>query len=109
MSFAEYWWTKGGRYNKCPVEGCELVYCVDCVTYLGKRCVREGHDEEAEERMDSEEVGGQEAVEVEEVPAEGSHSQDTKEVRHSHHKAAQHHHHHQHRRNKSHHGVLGGD
>lgn len=101
LSFAEYWYTKGGRHSKCPVEGCELVYCVDCVAYLGKRCVREGHDEEEqEERVDR---GA-----VEEVPAEGSHSQDSpKEVVQAQHKATQRHH--QHRRNKSHHGVLGGE
>lgn len=110
---SEYFCTKAGRYNKCPVDGCDLVYCLDCVVYLGKRCIREGHGEDVVGQTEMKPLkvelppdgGDFDQEEIGSLKGQGhgnqfkSHEKDQKKQEKS--KP-----YHLHRRNKSHHGVL---
>lgn len=75
-----------------------MVYCLDCVEYLGKRCVRQGHDVKGvvlrprDERANDSETNISLGSAVGELLGYQGRKEHLK--------------YHRHRRNKSHHGVL---
>lgn len=99
-SIPEYFCTKKNRYIKCPKKGCHLIYCLDCVTYLGKRCVREGHDVEGVPMSPERELGPEQEDETTSIGTIKNRRKKTLMKR----RANQHH-----RRNRSHHGVLSAE
>lgn len=44
----DYFCINHQRFHKCPYPDCLLIYCEDCIAYLGKECVI-NHKAEAKE------------------------------------------------------------